>query len=72
MSDAERLARAVLMFHQGSPWLPSDAISWQALTGERDCTTKALCDLARQTLRQALITRTVRPGRASGGPTRSA
>lgn len=51
LSLAERLARAVLLFHQGGQgghWTDHDSEVWLALTGERDCTTRVLCDLARQ------------------------
>jgi len=48
MSDAERLAKAVLLFHRGGPWFDRDRELWSALTGEREATTKVLCDLARR------------------------
>jgi hypothetical protein len=46
-SNAERLARAVLLFHRGGRWTEDDQEMWEALTGAKDATTKALCDLAR-------------------------
>jgi hypothetical protein len=50
MTDTERLARAVLLFHRGGAWTVQDREDWQVLTGKRDCTTRALCDFARQIL----------------------
>jgi len=47
ISNAERLARAVLMFWQTGPWSAFDRERWLALTGEVECTSKTLCDLAR-------------------------
>jgi hypothetical protein len=47
ISDAERLARAVLLFHRGGPWSDWDREVWRALTGADEATTRALCDLAR-------------------------
>jgi hypothetical protein len=55
MNDAERLARAVLMFHQSREWTPQARAAWQALTGSEDATTRTLCDLARETLEKAGI-----------------
>jgi len=50
MTDAERLARAVLLFHGGGPWTDHERAIWHALTGEHEATTRALCDLARRML----------------------
>ena len=44
---AERLARAVLLYHRGGPWLNYDREVWWGLTGEREITTRKLCELAR-------------------------
>ena len=52
LSDAERLARAVLLFHRGGTWTADDAEIWQALTGSTDATTRTLCELARRVRRQ--------------------
>jgi hypothetical protein len=52
ISTAERLARAVLLFHRGGPWSDWDREVWRALTGTDDATTRALCDLARQVERE--------------------
>ena len=43
-----RLARAVLLFFRGGPWTPEDHTEWAANTGTPLCTTKNLCDMARQ------------------------
>lgn len=48
LSDAERLARAVLLFHRGGPWSAWDSEVWRVLTGSRDVTAKALCNFARR------------------------
>jgi hypothetical protein len=48
ISDAEKLARAVLLFHRGGEWTPYDREMWVVLTGQSDATTKTLCDLARK------------------------
>jgi predicted NUDIX family NTP pyrophosphohydrolase len=53
ISNAERLAQAVLLFHRGGPWTALDSGHWLALTGKVDCTTKVLCDLARRILETA-------------------
>lgn len=50
MSDAERLARAVLLFFSSTPWTIEKQREWQMLTGTLDgnATSKTLCDLARE------------------------
>jgi hypothetical protein len=48
MSDAEKLAQAVLLFHRGGPWTAQDSETWLAVTGEPDVTNRVLCDLARK------------------------
>jgi hypothetical protein len=47
LSPAERLARAVLLFHKAGPWRARDNEIWLALTGQDAATTRVLCDLAR-------------------------
>lgn len=47
LTNAERLARAVLMFHDGSQWDDDKSATWKALTGSDEVTTKALGNLAR-------------------------
>jgi hypothetical protein len=49
MTDAERLARAVLLFHRGGMWTEMDREEWELLTGSGEASTKTLCDLARRT-----------------------
>lgn len=51
LTPAERLARAVLLFHRGGIWTPEDHATWRALTGTVLCTQKNLCELARQVQR---------------------
>jgi hypothetical protein len=51
MTDVERLARAVLLFHRGGQWTGEMRNEWVMLTDSEDATTKALCDLARRLLR---------------------
>lgn len=48
ISNAERLARAVLLFHGSVEWTNGQREVWTALTGEHDATTRVLCDLARR------------------------
>jgi len=48
MTKAERLARAVLLFHSGDPWNDEKRWLWHELTGAEEATTKTLCDLARR------------------------
>ena len=38
----------VLLFHRGGPWLDSDRLRWQRITGNDDATTKAMCDHLRK------------------------
>jgi hypothetical protein len=47
ISPAERLARAVLLFHTAGPWTEHRRHTWRVLTGADDATSRALCDLAR-------------------------
>lgn len=46
-----RVALAVLMFHRGGPWTVEDRAEWTKLTGEVECTTRALCDFTKEQLR---------------------
>jgi hypothetical protein len=48
----ERLARAVLLFHEAGPWDGRKARLWRALTGGDEATTKTLGELARRVLAQ--------------------
>ena len=50
MTDLERLARAVLLFHRCEPWTGQDRNEWAMLTDEEEATTQVLCDLARTLL----------------------
>lgn len=50
MSDAERLATAVLLFHKGGQWTDSDDILWEKLVGSNSATSRTLCDFARNIL----------------------
>lgn len=47
ISNAERLARAVLLFFRGGRWTRLDDEQWAALTGSETASSRALCDLAR-------------------------
>jgi hypothetical protein len=47
MSDAEKLARAVLLFYHAGPWDADLHQSWRELTGSDAVTTRVLGDLAR-------------------------
>jgi len=49
MKLPEKLARAVLMFHDAKPWGSAERFAiWKELTGSDEVTTKVLCDLARK------------------------
>ena len=50
INAAERLARAVLLFHSADSWTAENREQWFALTGQQTATTRVLCDLARRTL----------------------
>jgi hypothetical protein len=50
MTSAERLARAVLLFHRGGEWTADNKAEWEALTGSTEATTRTLCDVAREML----------------------
>jgi hypothetical protein len=47
ISNAERLARAVLLFYEPGPWDERKAELWRALTGTDEATTRVLGNLAR-------------------------
>lgn len=48
ISDAEKLARAVLLWFDPGAWGDRNRDVWRELTGTDDATTKTLCDLARK------------------------
>lgn len=51
--EIERLrkfARAVLLYHGAPSWTEKEKREWSELTGNRDATTRVLCDLARAVL----------------------
>lgn len=48
MSDAEKLARAVLLFFEGGPWTEDYRETWKLLTGSDVATTRSLGELARK------------------------
>jgi hypothetical protein len=52
ISQAERLARAVILFFRGGPWSEQDRELWRHYTGSDDATTRTLCDLARRIERE--------------------
>jgi hypothetical protein len=62
LSNAECLARAVLLFHRSGPWTDWDREVWRALTGTDDATTRTLCMLARMIEHEEELARP-RPGR---------
>jgi hypothetical protein len=47
LSNAEKLARAVLLFHSSGPWDKERQEFWKSLTGTYESTSKSLCNLAR-------------------------
>jgi hypothetical protein len=56
MSDAERLAKAVLLFHNPAWITPALRTMWEELTDSKDITTVNLCNLARRILSNATTT----------------
>lgn len=44
----ERVARAILLFHDVGVWTPDELAKWRELTGRDEATTRVLCDLARE------------------------
>lgn len=49
--DALRnVVEAMLLFYSGSPWSALKAEQWLALVGQREATTRALCDMAHEAL----------------------
>lgn len=48
LTNAERLARAVLLFHGGGAWTDDQRWQWTQLTDAEEATTRTLCDLARR------------------------
>jgi hypothetical protein len=58
MTGAERLARAVLLFHKGGEWTPDNLAEWRVMTGSMEATTKVLCDVAREVLVDERLRRT--------------
>lgn len=50
MTDAEKLALAVLLFHRGGPWTREDHENWKRYTGTPLAFTRTLGDLARRVL----------------------
>ena len=50
MTGAERLARAVLLFHRGGDWTPDNLAEWEVITDSSEVTAEVLCNLARDVL----------------------
>jgi len=48
ITPLQRLARAVLLFHNNAPWNGEARNTWTMLTGETDATPQVLCNLARR------------------------
>jgi hypothetical protein len=63
MTSAERLARAVLLFHHGSEWSADNRVEWEVVTGSTEATAEVLCDVAREVLADVQGRR--QPGRAA-------
>jgi hypothetical protein len=62
LSDAEKLARAVLMFHASPTWTDAHRATWKELTGSENATTVTLCDMARKLRSREEAPSTWRPG----------
>jgi hypothetical protein len=50
MSEAEKLARMVLMFYAPGPWSATNKEEWSLCAGNREVTTRALGDQARKVI----------------------
>lgn len=48
ITDAEKLARGVLLYFNTSPWTSEHQEMWELVTGTKDTNAKNLCDLARK------------------------
>lgn len=48
MSDAEKLARGVLLYFDASPWTADKQEQWHLVTGTDEANSKNLCDMARR------------------------
>jgi hypothetical protein len=48
--DLVRVARALLLFHGPNPWSLASQQAWQELTGSEECTSRVLCEMARNAL----------------------
>lgn len=47
LTDAQKLAYALLLYARGSKWSYDDTAEWEALTGSKSATMQTLCSLAR-------------------------
>jgi len=52
VTDLERLARALLLFHRAERWTGQMRIEWAMLTDTEEATTATLCNLARRLLQE--------------------
>jgi hypothetical protein len=60
MTGAERLARAVLLFHKGGEWTPDNRAEWEIVTDSSEVTAEVLCDVARDVLADVYARRQLR------------
>lgn len=51
-SELVNALKAVLLFHSGTPWTAEKYSEWHLLIGKAEITTKVLCDMIREVLRQ--------------------
>jgi hypothetical protein len=59
MTGAERLARAVLLFHKSGEWTPDNRAEWEIVTDRSEMTAEVLCDVARDVLADVYARRQV-------------
>lgn len=53
VTDAEKLAAAVVLFYSAGPWDDRKRATWEKLTGTKEATTKHLGDLAWKVLKES-------------------
>lgn len=48
LNHLDRLIDAVLLFHHGGTWTAENQAQWLSVTGKPNCSSRALCDFARE------------------------
>lgn len=52
LTKGARLAHAVLLFFDPSEWTADKRVQWKAITGNDECVSKVLGDMARELIRE--------------------